>query len=394
MNDRELHPLSEEALRMVRISALLLGVVLVLVSLLANRIGLSAYAEAGRGQIITGCIGCFLLVGGLLGRHFPRFHAVLAVTLFSAFLAFMILELLGSAWLLWRMDSADGNRFVLRFRDAPGTVHAPYVGWQNRTPRIVPEPGLLLFGGSELALPENADPPSTVAFLLDSLRTADGKGGISDYSQPHYSAAQSLVTLLLQLRDGVRSPEVLLVCGPGDVLAALSTGDPIIPVGTDIFRSLTWTGREEPVALRELRERAIRRNTPRLAISVLLNAEEEEETFFDPYLGLADRSDPALDSLAATIANRIGISCKILEALGNEFDFEVRVVWIGLRTDTDSHVCFDLHARTDPLIQSLADSIPCLNVVELESEALPGDPGSVYSGLSDAQANTLARLLY
>lgn len=385
--------LSRRAAMTVRSTASALGALLVIAAIFSGETGLSPGAGIGRGQVILSLFGALLFSAGLLGHRFPAFYKLLGKGVFSTFLALACLELTAVLLLRAGLGPQGSGSFVLRFNGFPETRYQPFVAWRGREPDSVAGPGLLLLGGSELALPPHESGGSFLASALDSLLSSRGSAGVFDHSQPYYSTPQSLVALVLELRGGSRPSEVLVLSGPGDVLTGLSTGDPCEFLGTDVFRTLTWNGTDRVFTLSELHGRAAARRTCLPSLTALLEGSGDARFLrYEPFRTLPELSPGDIEERARMIASRIGTCCTSLEALSSAFAFRGRLVWIGLHRDTDrsSSVLFDLHMRTDPLIRTLADSFPNLIVVEFLPWAPPGEEGSGYSGFDPAQSRRLA----
>lgn len=377
----------------IRTTASAAGALLLLAALFAGEAGLSPGKGIGRAQLILSLFGALLLLAGLLGNRFWTFYRMLGKVTFSAFLAFACLELASAFLIRLGVGSHVSEGFVLRFDCGLDPGYQPFVAWRGREPDSVAGPGLLLLGGSELALPPQDNGGSILVSALDSILSCQGGFGVFDHSQPYYSSPQSLIALVLELRGGIRPSDVLIVSGPGDVLTGLATGDPAIFLGTDAFRALTWNGTDGVLTLSELQGRAASRKACLLSLTALMRGSGDERVFgYEPLLALPDVSSGELDRRAGIIAERIGTCCTSLEALSSGFSFRAKVVWIGLHPDTDhsSSVLFELHMRTDSLVKALADSLPNLAVVEFLPSAQPGETGSGYSGFDAAQSRELA----
>jgi len=244
-------------------------------------------------------------------------------------------------------------------------------------------------------MPRSDDMNPTTGTRLDSIASLRGYT-ISDYSQPFYNSTQSVIQLTLLLRDGLRPSEVLMVSGPGDVLAAIESGDPTVPLGSGVYRAMTWPGSEGAIALEELRRRAIQRDAGSPAmVTIIRNLGSDEDIYYRPFTGTRDLSDEEIDSLSTAILEMILVYCETMEVLGSSFSFDGRIVWLEAYPDDEieSDPYYSLHHRTDLLVTEIADSLDCLTTFKYNANALPGSVGSGYSGLDAAQSAELADYL-
>jgi len=380
--------------RIIRLSSLLSGFVFMLAGIFADHVGLSAGIGVGRGQIILAILGSLLMVAGILGRRAVQVYRIFSRIVLALVLLLCIFELSSTAIIM--VDETRENRlegdFVLSLTPELDSRYYPFTGWRCFPPDSSPDPEVLLLGGSAMALPRSDEMNPTVGTRLDSIASYSGYT-ISDYSQPFYNSTQSFIQLTLLLRDGLRPSEVILVSGPGDVLAAIESGNPLVPLGSDLFRALTWPGSEGAVALAELRRRAIRREAGEPAlITMIRKLSGEGNSYYRPFTEIPDLSDIELDSLALAISEIIQDCCETMEALAEGFSFEGHIVWLQVCPEDriQSDLYYDLHHRTDLLVAEFVDSVECLTMFRYETNVLPCSVGSGYSGLYWSQSTELA----
>jgi len=399
MTDSDKSRLSSGMLRIVRLSCLLSGFVLTLAGMFADQIGLSAGAGVGRGQVILAFLGILLMLAGILGRRFVPVYGIFARIVLTIILLICVFELAATAIIM--INETRGRRleqdFVLRLAPELDSRYYPFTEWRCYQPDSLPDPDVLLLGGSAIALPRSDSTGSMVGARLDSIASCSGYA-VSDYSQPFYNSTQSFIQLTLLLRNGLRPSEVLLVSGPGDVLAAMESSDPMIPLGSDLYRAMTWPGSEGAIALAELRRRAIQRDvgTPAL-VTLIRNLGDEENIYYMPFTEMPDLSDEELDSLAVVISEMILVYCETMEVLAGSFSFAGHIIWLEVCPEgaMEDNPYYDLHRRTDLLVAELADSVDCLTTFRYNVNVLPESVGSGYSGLDRSQSVELAdRLLY
>ncbi len=385
---------SSGTFRIIRLTCLLSGFLLTLAGIFADHVGLSAGAGAGRGQIILASLGALLMLVGILGRRFVAVYKLFARIVLTVILSLCVLELASTAFIMIgeaREKQIEGD-FVLRLAPELDSSYYPFTGWRCYPPDSLPDPDVLLLGGSAVALPRSDSIDLAVGVLLDSIASCSGHT-ISDYSQPFYNSTQSLIQLTLLLRDGLRPSKVLLVSGPGDVLAAIESGNPLVPLGTDLFRTMTWPGSEGAIALTELCRRTIKRETGAPAILTLIrNLGGNENIHYTPFSGIPDLSDEKLDSLSVAIKEMILVYSETMDVLAGSFSFDGHIIWLEVCPEDTlmRNPYYDLHRRTDLLITELAESSKCLATFKYETNVLPERVGSGYHGLDRSQSAELA----
>lgn len=215
---------------MVRAAAVFLGALLLIGSFLAGRLSLSASGGVSEGRVLLAVFGVLLAGAGAAGKRLPALWKGFGRLLFCGCLAlllwFSVTGFLGAL--------ARGRPALLPPGTVPGAAgplaYRPHVLWT--LPGSVPgRPGtrpVWLYGGTL----DDAGP------LLQGLGIEPGEG-VSDRRQPGYNSTQSLILLMLDLRGNSVPAEVILTAGEADVRAALSTGDPVWPLGSNAFLEAT-----------------------------------------------------------------------------------------------------------------------------------------------------------
>lgn len=392
MTDPKAIHLSASTMKILKFLGLFFGVALILTGVFADRMGLSAGAGIGRGSVIVTILGILLMLAGVLGRAFMTVYRSFSKLVLALVLLLCILELTSTIIVIVQTRRKRlHNDFVLKLAPELESSYYPFTGWRCFPPNSVQDPDILILGGSPLALPRLDSTSSLFYSLADSVFSTNGLT-LSNYSQPFYNSTQSMIQLILLLRDGVLPSRVFLIAGPGDVLAAIESGTPVVPLGTDIYRARTWPGSEGAVALGELRKRAIQRGAglPAL-ITIVRDLTDEDNDYFIPFAESPDLSDEKLDSLALTTSQMILIYCETMDALASSFSFDCHIIWLEANPKQDflDNPYYNLHVRTSLLVSELADSIECLSTIGYDVDVLPENAGSGYSGLDRQQCTAL-----
>jgi len=388
MTDLKEISLSTGTTKILKFSSLAFGFIMILTGVFANHIGLSEGAGIGRAQIILAVLGTLFILAGVLGRAFMRVYRLFSRFILMLILLTCILELVSTALVLIKTrEKRLHSDFVLELAPGLDCLYYPFTGWRCFTPDSIKDPDVLFLGGSALALPRLDSTCSQFSFLADSAFSCNGYT-ISDYSQPFYSSTQSFIQLILLLRNGLHPSSVFLISGPGDILAAIESGTPMIPLGTDVYRAETWSGLEGAVDLGELRRRTIQREAGLPAtVTVIHDLTGDDNKHYSPFTETPDLADEKLDSLAVTISQMIIAQCETMDALAASFSFDGRIIWLEANPEQEfaDDPYYNLHVRTSILISELADSIECLSTVRYNACVPPASTGSGYSGLDKYQ---------
>jgi hypothetical protein len=243
------------AVRLLRRTAAVIGILLVLISLFADRLGLSAGDGFSGNQIILASIGLCLTAAAFLGRRFPAFYRGAALMLLNVAVVLVLLELASIAL----VKVMDRERFsdMARKREEAGEVtrewsvivseYVPWVLWRS-TPsypgdvvgvdaegyRITPGASdsedafrLFTFGGSAMwgsGVEDSCTIPACLQeFLADSL---ERPVCVSNMGQNAFTTTQEVIELMLQLRRGNVPDYVIFYDGFNDVWAAYESGIP------------------------------------------------------------------------------------------------------------------------------------------------------------------------
>jgi hypothetical protein len=250
MDDRRL---SDGTVRFLRRAAVILGVVLVLLSLAAGRLGLSVSGGLSRNQVCIGVAGLVLVTAGITGRKFPGLYRGTAVFLLNLFILIMAVEFLA----LVILKVLDANRFQNRLRKmeeggpaASAEIvdqgrYAPYVVWRAN-PEIAGEGLTVTHGGNRITPGASGNPDALRVFLLGG--SSMWGSGVTDsctipfylqqelgdtlgipvcavnLAQSGFSSTQEVIELMLRLREGDIPDAVVFYDGYNDVWGAYTNG--------------------------------------------------------------------------------------------------------------------------------------------------------------------------
>jgi len=245
--------LSDRAVAVLRLSAGAAGLVLITVSLLADRLLMSSGTGFSRNQLMILLLGVGLVCAALLGRRFPKIYAGLALLILNLLLAAVLVDL-GSLALLKLTRSPDLALRVRKVeeggldRTRAAAVQSQYVAWtvwralpdqagestdsagHRITPgsiRVRDGEGLRIFvlGGSTSWGLGVADSVTVCAYLVRRLAERSGEPvELTNLSQIGYVTTQELIELELQLRRGSIPDLVVCLDGFNDVFTAYQSG--------------------------------------------------------------------------------------------------------------------------------------------------------------------------
>ncbi|MBN1433871.1 hypothetical protein JW921_03870 [Candidatus Fermentibacterales bacterium] len=244
--------LSDRCVRSLRVLGAVSGVLLVLLSVLADRVGLSAGHSISRNQVIVLLLGLLLLLAGFLGRRFTRFYRGLGLVLLNLLVMLAVLELLALGVFKMisprRLPAGIPAERVEAFdagqgRSIPGR-YEPYLVWKaapgQRGMYATDECGhrltagssdapdamvVLLLGGSAAWGAQAPDSSTVAAYLLKELERETGRPvRMLNLGQISWVNTQELLELIFMLRGGCRPELVIFFDGFNDVCMAYYTG--------------------------------------------------------------------------------------------------------------------------------------------------------------------------
>jgi lysophospholipase L1-like esterase len=229
------------------------GILAVLVSILANPLGLSVGGRISWNQITIALFGLALILVSVLGRRVTKVWKGLAIILLNTLVILVVIDLISLAIIkVWHPEELEINerKFEARLLDArieermAWGRYEPYVVWRadtsvyfveeidpdgfRRTPGSVTEPGsygVFFFGGSTVwgtGVPDSCTIPAQLLRLLNAHSHLEFD--VRNYGQLGYVSTQELLELLFQLRDGNVPDLVIFLDGMNDAAAAYQSG--------------------------------------------------------------------------------------------------------------------------------------------------------------------------
>ncbi len=225
-------------MRSGRLLLLVSGLLLMLISLSADKIGFSAHGSFGEGQVLLVIFGTLLAVAGAAGNKFILVWRYFGLLLSVCILAVVFLLALRS---LSKQSTRTDDDIILPsiFPEREDSLfYRPHVIWTGEemdpSPSLFREDSVWIYGAVPVN-PENETLPDSIREYL--------REGTLDRRQPMYNSTQSLILLMMDLRRYPPPSCVILTAGDADVRAAFSTGDPRWPMGsTRIMRALGSSG--------------------------------------------------------------------------------------------------------------------------------------------------------
>jgi len=237
----------------LRLAAGIAGAIFVAVSLLADRLGLSAGSGFSRNQTLIAIFGAGLIIASFLGRRFPQAYRGLSLLVLNLIVLATMADL--AALVIMKLSCSSELALRIRKIEEGGLgrpVNAPrqgeYAAWvvwhalpgqpgestDSLGHRITPgsvlvsdEEGLRLFllGGSTSWGSGVADSETVAAFLVRSVsRSADRPIELLNLSQVGYVSTQELIELEMQLREGNIPDVVVFLDGFNEVFTAYQSG--------------------------------------------------------------------------------------------------------------------------------------------------------------------------
>ena len=258
MNERyEKDPLVEDRqatrlVRLLRLSAAVIGFLAIASTLIADRIGLSMEGGFSRNQILIMAVGLLLIAAAILGSRFPRVYRSTGVILLNTVVALLVVEILSLvAMKIWNpremairaIKEQESNLSRQEVSIVLGQ-YVSYLVWKadpllqgeettdergyRNTAYVSVEPDafeIFMFGGSAMwgaGVPDS----STVASLLQRrLNESFARPvRVSNYGQISWVSTQELICLMMELRDGRRPDLVIFYDGFNDVWSSYQNG--------------------------------------------------------------------------------------------------------------------------------------------------------------------------
>lgn len=229
MNDRKR--------RILRVFTAIPGVLAAAAAVFADRLGLSASGGLSEGTLLLGAFAFLFIGAAVAGRRLSICWITLGRVLLGGLAAFLF-------WFSARgfLGSMTENTAVQPHL-APGLVtevpepldYAPHVLWTRpgQFSVTLDACGIWFYGDTSV----NADSILTGLEETSDLPWADRR-------QPGYNSTQSLILLMMDLRNNPPPETVVIAAGPSDLRAAVETGDPRWPLGAASFRERTGSSHD------------------------------------------------------------------------------------------------------------------------------------------------------
>ncbi|MCD6588231.1 MAG: hypothetical protein J7K88_06750 [Candidatus Fermentibacteraceae bacterium] len=347
--------LNDDTVKLLRIIAVSVGILMIAGALFANFIGFSSDTGISHNQVAFLISGVALIVFGILGRKFPGLYKGLALLLLNLLVTIMLLEF--ASIILVKL--IDQDRFDIRERKIEEGhldltensvvlgMYAPFVVWRSNpalnsdsvtvdndgyriTPGVSAESDayrVFLLGGSAM-WGTNVSDSGTIGAHLQQLLTeyrSYQPTSVSNMAQVGHSSTQEVIELMLQLRDGSIPDLVIFYDGFNDVWGAYEAGR----AGTHHSeRAIAARVEGSPEALNIIPPfEAILRgtNTWLLISSIRQNSSQPESRLemLETYFTMGIDKDILAESVVSTYLG----NCAIVEALAKQYGFEYIFVW-------------------------------------------------------------------
>jgi hypothetical protein len=343
-------------------------------------------------------IGSMMILYAILGRRFAVVFTTLAILATSLLMLAAGLDLVSAGLLAsGLLPGPEPDEGLMDFRTGVAPSFHPVTGWRQARADSVAGAGLILAGGSEVALCGNEG-----ALMAGLLASGAGSsfGPAADLSAPFFNSMQSLAGLVLALRDGARPGMVVLVTGPGDVLCCYENGDPAIPCGTWAIERAFASSREEilpwlPAGSSGIMGFLRGTSVQDLARRLIPELAGPSNAVYTPFC--APKTTPPDPGLAgARIIRRLEAEREIMDALASAFQFDYRLVWLAAGEPADSAGAEPLYVfqdAVDSLVTGYSDSLGFPLVIRYERSGAPWEGASGFSGISGPSAESMTRAL-
>lgn len=351
MNNRAI---SKDTVRLLRIISIITGVSLIILSLLANSLGLSISGGFSRNQIFIAGSGLILILAGVIGRKFVSVYKGGALILLNTLVVLFVLEVLSLVLLklmdreyfeLLDMKRVQGNLEMVQDNAVLGR-YEPYVVWKadpSLSPegiRVSPEgyrvtPGnadtdgafsIFILGGSAVWGVGVTDSSTIAAHLNSRLRESTGSDfSVLNMGQIAFSSTQELIELMLNLRNGEVPDLVICYDGFNDVWGAYANGF-----------SGGHHSQAQVAARVEGRSPEFQQQSP---LTVLLKSSNiwfllqsirsrmEPEEFDVDKLVTYRTMGVDIDSLAEGVVHTYMANSRVISALGDVYGFDCIFIW-------------------------------------------------------------------
>jgi hypothetical protein len=384
--------LSDGVVVFLRRTAVIIGLIFIIVAFAADMIGLSAGTRLSANQIAFGILGLILVLGGILGRRFFGLYRgfavlvlnILVVAVIIDFLALALVKVLDSERISRRADHLNQGADAAVEGRVTISGYVPWVLWRSNPshegdPATIDPQGrrvtigsstapdayrVFTLGGSAMwgaGLPDS----STIASLLTGeLSGLSGRPvAVTNLAQNAHVSMQEIIELMLELRAGNIPDAVVLYDGFNDVFAAYESGIAGVhqsypPIAARI------EGRDAGFVLASPLQLFLRStNSWRLAEILRVKLGLDGSPSVGDIVSYRTMGLGA-DSLAGEVVEIYLRNCSLVEHLADAYGFECMfvwqpVLWCGHKELTDFEVTirdggFETYpAGGDPALQEL-----------------------------------------
>ena len=338
----------------MKISAIVLGCLMILAALLSNVLGLSIGSGLSRNQISFAIAGIALIISGVLGKCFPAFYKGAALMLLNIVLVLVLLDFVS----LVLVKLIDPEKFSIRarkiehvdFLDKGQSViissYIPYVMWRSNPSflgdqvtiddngfRVTPEAhqspdafSVFMFGGSALWGANVNDSCTIAAYLQKELsEMVEHPVAVSNLASNAHTSTQEVIELMFQLREGNIPDLVIFYDGFNDVWAAYESGMAGVHHSFDVIAARI-EGQPEAMGTRSPIELILNNSNTWLLITSLrekgiLAVEDTPEIQNYRIRGMDS------DSLASEVVRTYLNNCSIIKHLAYAYGFDYLFVW-------------------------------------------------------------------
>ena len=346
--------LSNNTVKSLRITAISLGVLMLLAAGFANVTGISTGDGFSRNQIGFLAGGLAFIIAGVLGRKFIKSYKQVALMTFNLIVAVVFLEfaclvlvkLIDNDKFAIRSQKMESGHLELVERSVVAGMYAPFVVWRSNpalncdtvrvneagyryTPGCSTEPDsykVFLFGGSAMWGTNVADSGTIGAYLQQSLSESFQRPvAVSNLAQVAHSSTQEIIELMLQLRSGNVPDFVVFYDGFNDVWGAYEAGKPGTHHSENSIAARV-EGRPEALNIQPPFESILKQSNTWLLITSIKEKTTDPEAEIErieTYYSMGVNSD----SLSAGVVSTYLGNCAIVEALAAQYGFEYLFVW-------------------------------------------------------------------
>lgn len=339
----------------LQVSITVIGVLLILISIFAGPLGLSAGAGVGYGQIFLSASGLIFIASAFFKKKALDFYKTIAILLLNTFVIFAILEFgalilvkfTGTTNLTQESERERTQRISIEETGLtfPTQKYFPFVGWRSAPLALhdmnidsagvrltcgIPDTFItrevFLFGGSAMwgwMVPDSSTIPSYIQGYFNT--SVDYPVAVRNFAQNGYTSTQDLMELILRLQAGETPQTVIFYSGFNDVLSAYENGRSGLLIGNSTIVDRLDRRGERRISVNPSLQLLMKSNTYILLSNLFFKGtvvESHQTTALVPANRCFDDPEFELSLLADEICNDYLGNYRIVEALAKEFDFE------------------------------------------------------------------------